>query len=176
VTHRLQLFDTPESLADTVAAFLLDGYSAGENLLIVAKPENREAIFARLLAAGCFPPDELNTPRMVALDAAEVLEQIARGGRIELELFERAVTPIVQALAASGPLRIYGEIVELCAEEDELEAALTLERLWNTLSDRVSFTLMCGYSSAHFTRAHCKLVLRDICNSHTHVGADLLAT
>jgi hypothetical protein len=171
VTHRLNLFDTPESLATTASSFFNEGYAAGGNLLVVAKPANRAGILGALQRAGCFPEGGNGHQRLVALDAREILERITRDGAIDARLFETAVVPVVERLAATGPLSIYGEIVELLAEQGDFSGAIRLEQLWNTLAEKHPFTLLCGYSSAHFTASESMSALRDLCGAHTHSTA-----
>ena len=171
MSHRLQLFDTPESLGETVASFLYDGYQSREHLLIIAKPRHLDAVCAALRRRGCFEPDMDGPQRLVALDAADVLREITRHGKIDPVLFHRTVRPIVHTLAAGGALRIYGEIVELLAEEENLEGALALEELWNDLRLELPFTLLCGYSSAHFARPAAREALQEICGCHHLVTA-----
>ena len=167
MSHRLQLFDSPETLGDAVASFLLEGYLAGEHLLVIAKPRHRDAIFTALKNLGCFPPDMEGRQRLIALDAADVLRQITRNGAIDRGLFLRTVKPILRTLGGPNGLRIYGEVVELLAEEGDLGGAMVLESLWNDLATEVRFSLMCGYSSAHFMGQAALPSLRHICETHT---------
>ena len=171
MTHRLHLFDTPESLASTVTSFFVEGYKAGGNLLIVAKPQHRTAILSALQSAGCFPEDSRGRQRLVALDASEILERITRRGVVDGRLFDSVVAPLVEQLAATGKLWIYGEVVELFAEQEDFAGAIRLEEMWNGLAARIPFTLLCGYSSAHFAPSSAKDALRDICGTHTHSAA-----
>ena len=170
--HRLQLFDTPESLAESVSSFLFEGYVAGEHLMIVAKPQHRDAVLAALQKMGCPAPSLEPPQQFIALDASEMLRSITRDGRLDAGLFNRTVSPVVKALADSGPLRIYGEMVELLAEEADLGGAMALERLWNVLAHDIPMTTLCGYSSAHFTGSAGRRSLRDICGTHTDVTAE----
>ena len=167
LSHRLHLFDTPDTLGKTVASFLLDGFLAGDHLLIVAKPRHRDAVFVSLRHAGCFPEKIDGPQRLVVLDAADVLRQITHKGMIDAALFRKTVKPLVETLARTGRLRIYGEVVELLAEEEDMAGALALEQLWNDLATEVPFTLMCGYSSAHFMGNVGRRALKHICRAHT---------
>ena len=81
------------------------------------------------------------------------------------------VGPLVEQLAATGKLWIYGEVVELFAEQEDFAGAIRLEELWNGLAAKIPFTLLCGYSSAHFAPPSAKHALRDICGTHTHSAA-----
>ena len=172
MTHRLQLFDTSESLVESVASFLFEGYVRGEHLVIVAKPRHRQAVMATLQRMGCFPPDADTPQRLVALDAAEVLHTITRDGRLDATLFKRTIKPLMKSLSETGPVRIYGEAVELLAEQQDLGTAFALEQLWNALGSEIPYTMLCGYSSAHFTTPTSQRSLRDICGTHTHVAAE----
>ena len=176
MTHWLHLFDTPESLASTVTSFFVEGYKAGGNLLIVAKPQHRTAILSALQSAGCFPEDSRGRQRLVALDASEIRERITRRGVVDGRLFDSVVGPLVEQLAATGKLWIYGEVVEPFAEQEDFAGALRLEEMWNGLAERVPFTLLCGYSSAHFAPSSAKDALRDICGTHTHSAATVADT
>ena len=173
MNHRLHLFDTAESLGESVAAFLIEGYNAGDNLLIIAKPRHFDAVLAALRQRGCFPSEMEDRRRLIALDAADVLHHITRNGEPDPVLFQRTVRPLVQSLAGSGTLRIYGEVVELLAEEEDLAGALALEQMWNDLAGTLRFTLMCGYSSAHFAQSNALCWLRKVCEAHTHTAASL---
>ena len=166
VTHRLQLFDTPQSLAQSVTQFLIEGYERGDNLLIAAKRRNLDTVLAALAARGCFSGDH-DRQRLVALDAQEILTHVRRHGVVDALRFEAEIGTLVERLSGLGSLRVYGEIVEVLAEEGDFEGAVKLEKLWNGLATRYPFTLMCGYSSAHFTTD--KSALRRICDTHDHI-------
>ena len=167
MNHFLHLFDSDESLGETVASFLVEGYRAGDHLMIVAKAKHRDAVLAALRREGCFSPDMTGPQQLVVLDASDVRAQISRNGAIDPARFRRTVPPIVASLAATGRLRIYGEIVELLAEEGDMAGALALERMWNDLAVEIPFSLLCGYSSAHFTNEGGRPALRHLCETHT---------
>lgn len=171
MNHRLQLFDTTESLASSVSSFLAEGYNAGGNLLVIAKGRHRGAILSALQEAGCSPEDTHGRQRLVALDAGEILERMTRQGSVDSRLFDAVLAPEVQRLAATGRLWIYGEVVELLAEQQDFLGAIRLEQMWNGLAKVCPFTLLCGYCSAHFTAPASKPALRKIRGTHTHSSA-----
>ncbi len=169
--HIIQLFDTAESLANVVSAFLNEGWQRGDSLVVVAKPAHWTRTSERLERRGCPVSQAIKDGRLTVLDAATMLARITRFGIVDRQLFLDHVGALVGRLVAesSGRVRIYGEMVELLAEEGDLRAAQLLERLWTELSERQPFTLLCGYSAAHFIDAQALPALHAICGAHTRV-------
>jgi hypothetical protein len=177
--HLVQLFDEPESRVEGVAAFLYRGWRAGAPLLVVARPVNWTLISARLEALGCPVSETIAQGRLVALDAAATLASFLRDGHPDPALFREHVGTIVQRLSKLGRLNVYGEMVDILAEQGRVDVAHELEMLWNHLAAEESFTLLCGYSSAHFGDPRDAEALHRICRAHARVEShpgDLLAT
>jgi len=180
--HILQLFDTPDSLGNVVSAFLYDGWEVGEHLLVVAKPRHWTRIADRLARRGCREADAIEQGRLTVLDVHATLPGFMRGQHVDPALFRATLGALVTRLAGSSTragLRIYGELVEVPAEEGNFEAARQLEDLWNGLRAQHPFTLLCGYSAAHFAGLGTAPALRAICDCHTRVqrnASDLLGS
>jgi hypothetical protein len=167
----VQLFDTPDSLANVVSAFLNEGWNRGDHLLVVAKPGHWTRMSERLGRRGCPVAQASGEGRLTVLDAAVTLTRISRFGNVDPHLFLDHVGALAGRLAAEaiGSLRIYSELVELLAEEGDLRGAQLLERRFNELDVRRPFTLLCGYSAAHFRESHNEAALHAICSAHTRV-------
>jgi hypothetical protein len=178
--HIVQFFDSDESRAECVAAFLADGYRAGEPAIVVARPVNW-ASMSELLQAQSIPVQQAITDGMIVVhDANEALRRISRSGSPDGEAFDAIVGKAVGRLAHRGPrVRAYGEMVDMLAQRGELPDAIKLEALWNRLGERIPFLLLCGYSAAHFVPTAAHRALRDICAAHSSVhrhAQDPLAT
>ena len=169
--HIVQLFDTSDTLADGVATFLNDGFVARDSLLVVARPSHWKAIAARLERRGHSVTDATRGGQLTVQDAQRTMSRFMRHGQPVAELFHSEVGQIVERLAtqANGSLWIYGEMVDVLAEERNFAAARYLEELWNELGLRLSFTLLCGYSSAHFADASTARMFAEICDRHSHI-------
>lgn len=167
--HILQLFDTNESLAETVAAFLAEGDVLGESLLVVCTEPHWHAIVEAMRTIGCDPIIASGEGRLTVLDAANLLSRFMRRGEPSRALFEQSVGTLVRRLSAEsgGRLRIYGEMVELPAQEGNYAAAEHLEQRWNELGATTPFRLLCGYSAAHFAAPDAGSALAAICAQHT---------
>jgi len=176
--HHVQLFDSSRSMAETVAAFLMAGFTRGEPLLIVATPEHRVLLGRQLTEAGVNIHEATAANRLVMLDAVRCLEQFMRQNVPSGIAFDEVVGSLVARLSNGNRVRIYGEMVDVLAARGNYKAAQQLEQLWNDLGRRESYTLFCGYASGHFGDPKTAKFLADICASHGHLhrkGDDLLA-
>ena len=179
--HIGQFFDTPDTLGASVSRFLHDGFAAGANAIVIARPGSVQAISRALTADGLLLPSLIESGRITLVDAAATLESLMDGTRLDRKRFHSVIGSLlrhVRQTSATTPL-LYGELVEILATEGNFAAAVELEDLWNDLTARESFTLFCGYQAAHFTGDVGYDALRSICSRHTHVNkdhSDLLAT
>ena len=178
--HLVQLFDESESRAEGVAAFLYKAWRAGGPLLVVATPAHWSLISARLEGLGCPVAATIADGTLVVLDAGTTLATFMRHGRADDVRFDEHVGDVVARLSLLGPrLHVYGEMVDILAEQANLDAAHQLEMLWNDLGTQYSFTLLCGYCSGHFGDPRDASALHRICRAHTGVESnpsDLLAS
>ena len=47
-------------------------------------------------------------------------------------------------------VRIFGQMVDVLWQQEEHDAAIRLEMLWNQLAQTKSYSLLCGYAMGHF--------------------------
>lgn len=170
--HVVQLFDSKESRAAAVAAFLRAGFEAGDNLLVVAREANWIGIHGVLRANGLDVAGLRANGRLTVMNAVTKVSELSRLGVPHQGAFEVTIGIPVRRLASGAPLRIYGEMVDVLAELDEMDAAVALEDMWNDLAAQVSLHLMCGYSSAQFVSRRSEGRLRDVCARHTTVFSE----
>lgn len=176
--HIVQLFDAPRSLADAVSQFLIEGRARGNRLLVIARSSHWKLIEGYLERRGV-PVNDPSQP-LTVIDARKLRARMMRRGTLDPKRMHETLGDLVEQLAdAPGGLRVYGELVELFAEEGSFEQAAALEDYWNHLQERFNFTLLCGYSAAHFADPVHAHHLREICGRHTSVrsqSSDLLGT
>ena len=169
--HIVQLFDCPESCAEGVSSFIADALAAGRPTLVVAKTRNWTRIANELTMRGVALSHSLESGALTVLDASDTLSSFMQAERPNETLFNQHVGTLVGRLAdaASAPLCVYGEMVEILAEMGDFHGAAELEGLWNDLARKHSFTLLCGYSSGHFGPEHAGPALQAICQAHSKV-------
>jgi hypothetical protein len=165
--HVVQLFDTVESLGETVANFVSEGLGADDVVLIVARPDAWTNIADRLERSAVDVARAMDRRRLVVLDAAQTLSKFTRQSWPDSGRFDSVIGGPVAELAGRGRLRIYGEMVDVLAADAQFRAAIALEDLWNDLATRIPFTLFCGYSAVHFGSERSSEALRLICRCHS---------
>jgi hypothetical protein len=176
--HIVQLFDGTESLGVAVANHLIHAFEHDGHALVVCRARHFHDISRELAQRGYVTDELLAAGRMTVLDARATLRQFMRAGAPHPGTFDNVVGTAVRELAARGRLAIYGEMVDLLAEEGSFIAAEELEALWNGLAETTPFSLLCGYASSHFAAPRGEERLRRVCSSHTRVNQnneDLLA-
>lgn len=168
--HVVQFFDSDESRVQCVAAFLAEGYRAGEPLLMVARPANSTSIMDELERLGVPVKGAIASGALIVKDAEDTLRRLCRNGVPNDALFEGTVGAALERLTVKGKrIRAYGEMVDMLAQRGDLADAMKLETLWNQQGERTSFFLMCGYAAAHFVSTSTHRALRDICAAHSGV-------
>ncbi len=170
--HVAHFFDTAESLAETVAAFVSEGLALGEHILLVITPDRLKLVQKKLAQNGVACEDPAIARHLTILDADATLDCIVRSSYPDRRRFDAVVGTIVRDLSrrADG-LRAYGEMVDLLAADGDFAAAHRLETLWNELGEQCAFTLLCGYSAVHFGDPRSADALRLLCGTHVHVHA-----
>jgi hypothetical protein len=166
--HLVQLFDAPRSLADAVSHYLLEGRDEGQHLLVIGRASHWQLTRVYLERRG-FPVDD-SSEGLTVLDARKIRARMMRRGVLDPARMEETLDGLLAELsAAPHALRVYGEVVELFAEEGNFEQACALEDYWNHLQRQYDFTLLCGYSAAHFADPRNSHYLREVCGRHTAV-------
>ena len=172
--HVVQFFDDLESQGTGIAAFIDDGFRIGDAVMVVARDATRRRIVDVL---GRTSIDERQrSGRLILLDADSTLARLLRHGLPDPQVFADVIVPSVAGLGAGR--RVYGEMVDILAEEGNFAAVYQLESLWSELGASLPFTLLCGYRSAHFAAPTADGVMRRVCHLHHRVERrehDLLA-
>jgi hypothetical protein len=178
--HIVQFFDGEDSRARCVAIYLAHAYGTRHTLLVVAQSRHWIAIRQQLEASDVPVQQAIATGRLVVKDAAETLRRITRKGSPDASAFDATIgAPLATLHSKGASVSVYGEMVDLLAQAGDLPDAIRLERLWNDLAARLPFSLMCGYSAAHFVSTSTHRALLEICATHTEVhrhSADALAS
>jgi len=107
--------------------------------------------------------------RYIAIDAGSLLAQFFRNGVLDRSRFHDRIGLLMRQVTSSGkPVRIFGEMVALVAQEYPVSVVLELEDLWNELGRFHDFVLFCGYPRSSFSGEHATEAVNRLCALHTH--------
>lgn len=170
--HSVQLYESEEFLASSVAGFLAEGVAAGQPVLIIATADHARAFLAGMRARRV-DVDELVVGRdILVLDAQETLDQFMRGASPDPAKFEELIGQTLRRLAMDRPyvvVRAYGEMVDLLWRAGNIAAAMEVEELWNDIALRHSFDLLCAYAMQNFASETHSMGFLGICDKHQRV-------
>lgn len=167
--HTARFFDSDESRAKSVAEFLAEGYACDETLLVIARPRLWTEVQGELISLAFPVAAAIAQKRLIVRDAVEMLNRISHHDVPSAPLFDSIIGSMVRSAGHGRPVRAYGAMVDILAQQSEFEEAVRLEDLWNALSRHVPLNLMCGYCSAHFVAPGAQDALSDICAAHDRV-------
>jgi signal transduction histidine kinase/CheY-like chemotaxis protein len=169
--HVVQFYETDDYLASVVAGFLADGLEAGQTTIAVATPVHREAFEARLRQKGFDLVRLRDADRLLFLDARETLSTFMNGRELDAGRFRTHFRPMLDRLFSNPntTARTYGEMVDLLWQDQNGDAALQLEDLWNELVRAYPFTLLCSYALGDVNKEGHAGRFQDVCRVHTHV-------
>jgi signal transduction histidine kinase len=168
--HFVQFYEADEFLLDSLSSYVREGLETGDACVVVARPEHREGLDARLRACGLDTNAACASGRLVMLDAAETLSLFMSNDAPDPRRFEEVVGRVLaRAAEAGGRVRAFGEMVALLWADGNTEAALRLEGLWNGLQEARAFRLFCAYPLKGFDGEAHGAPLAGVCAAHSHV-------
>lgn len=168
--HLVQFYEDEAFLLDNVSEFLGNTLSKGGSAIALARSTFLAGLEARLTEAGLDVEDAQRAGRYTTLDAHDVLKLIMDGRQADAGRFLTLFSGVIDDAALAGrPVSIFGELVSLLAEDDNHEAALHIEQLWNDLLVTRTFTLYCAYTLESLGPNGMTKHSHDICGAHTRV-------
>ncbi len=168
--HVVQFYDRDEELTENAGDYLAGAIAEGGAAVVVAAPGRWAGFEARLAAGGVDVGAARRDGSLVCLDATRMAPRLTRGGRVDLAAFGTHFRPAILAAGeASGPVRIYGEVVALLWAAGQVNAALELEGLWNELGREIPFSLFCAYPRTVVESGQHQGAVAEVCRLHTAV-------
>lgn len=172
--HIVQFYEDDSFLVTEVSRFLGMALGAGDSGIIIGTKAHREAIVQRLRANGLNPDVAIRQGRFVSLEAAETLAKFMIAGLPDPEQFTTVIGDVIvrakkAARRPSARVAAFGEMVALLWAEGKTDAAIQLEKLWNSLAETHAFSLHCAYPMNGFSRPDSTEPFAKICAEHSSV-------
>jgi PAS domain S-box-containing protein len=170
--HSVQFYHDETYLVEEIWGFIGPSLRSGESAVVIATRDRLDTIerkyspsrLARIAGAGA-------TSAYIALDAESTLAAILKDGKPNASRFETVIGDVLRRASRNGQqhVRAYGEMVALLCANGKADAAIELEEMWNKISGKYPFSLLCGYPMHAFAdNAHCES-FQHICHAHTNV-------
>jgi signal transduction histidine kinase len=170
--HAVQFYETDDFMVSSVGDYLASGLAVGQRVLAVTTASHREAIRAHLEERGLNVERAMVRGQLMLADAEELLDTFMLGGHPDPQRFRSALDRAFRAMDAypsRQPVRVFGEMVDMLCRQGNAGGAIELEALWNDLSARKSFSLLCAYSMSSFADGAGTASVASICGAHSHV-------
>ncbi len=165
--HLVHVYTEENSFLDTLEGFVAGGLKAGEGVVVIATPEHRSALEARLRGGGFDLVAAAREDRYISVDAREMLSELMNRGVPDEILFHRCVNRLLDRAGRSGRrVRAFGELVVLLWNEGLTGQTMHLEYLWHDLCHERKFSLLCSYPNTCFD-PNADLSVREVCAAHT---------
>jgi hypothetical protein len=167
--HLVHFYEDQAALVLSVTDFVVPGINQGEGIILVAEASNLTKFRTSLAVRGIDLAKVEASRQLILLDAHQTLSSFMVNGMPDSHLFFKTVYPLMDSMSANFPsIRAYGEMVNILWKEKNPEAVLQLESLWNELSHKYKFSLLCGYDHNQFDSKKNEIFIRQISRTHTH--------
>ena len=168
--HVVQFYERDDFLIDEIGRHVGSAFTTGSGAIVIATPSHREALHRRLTGAMSDVTAAGLTGRYVVLDAADTLAQFMVDGWPDADRFTEVVGGEFERMAVRYPhVHAFGEMVALLWAEGKGAAAIALEKLWNGLAARHSFSLRCAYPLYAFAHHSQTGQFLAVCAEHSDV-------
>jgi DNA-binding NarL/FixJ family response regulator len=153
--HAMQLHRGVEPFLDDVSHFLDYSLRRGDAACVIATEPARQGLIARLGARGWHAGGPTMYKRLLVFDADEAMSRFMRNGRPDEQRLAEIVAELEQCRAAvaerpANRMTVFGNMVVSLIENGNPEAAVAIEKHWNTLTRDLPFLTLCGYATSCF--------------------------
>jgi DNA-binding NarL/FixJ family response regulator len=172
--HQVAFYKNDSEFEAGFAQYVEAAVNAHKAVLLVASKAHRTSIDRRLSGRGIDVDSIIATGAFSQVDADEALSEVMINNSPDLlrcqEIFDGVMRNI--SILGNGRRRevaICGECAPRLLMEGKEEAALELERHWDTVTRAQSADSLCGYSWGAFADGHDSPLFQRICAEHSAV-------
>ncbi|HEY5946473.1 MAG TPA: MEDS domain-containing protein [Kofleriaceae bacterium] len=158
---------------DRVATRVIAALGRGVGAAALVRREHGNALRAELLRRGVDIDGAVARSQLAILDADAVFDAAWERPGLNTKVIAEALgRPLEAIIECYGSCDAFGELVDVFAQRGDRDAAVQLERWWNTQLDRLPLNLACAYALDSFGDAASISQFRAICSAHQQVGID----
>jgi CheY-like chemotaxis protein len=172
--HQVAFYPDNSSLVDGFADFARAAISAGRYVVIVATAAHRVDI-RRLLVENDVDVDEaIQVGTLIEADAHELLSSMMENGMPNRTRVETLAASMLskRTKASHGSVArvaVCGELAPTLLARGNVEAAIQIERIFDSFAKTNKIDLLCGYVRTAFPRQGRNDIIERICAEHSSV-------
>ena len=161
--HSVQFYRDERFLIDAITSFIRVGLDLNETVLVIVTAQHRQELSTTLT------DDELRNDKLRFFDARNFLAPFMVEDWPNESQFMQGIETILGRAGETGPVRVFGEGVQVLCQEGKAAAALRVEELTNILVLKYHCSVLCAYSlSTMFEKADNETRTR-VCQLHHDV-------
>lgn len=147
----MHYYKSDNELLLRLTEYIGTGLLHSDTCLVIASRLHIELLNNRLLELGVNVDGAYSRGNYITLDAKTTINSFVVNGLPDEGLFYDTVGKLVADLAVKGaPVRAFGEMVALLWKVGNKKAVMELERAWNGLAEKNTFSHYCAYPDLHF--------------------------
>ena len=168
--HVVLFYENDVELRLSAGAYLREALRGGSVAVVIASASHRALLEQEVAASGLDLGELSNQGSFITLDAAETISRLVIDGRPDPAAFDAVVGELIVGVASKGrQVCAYGEMVGLLWDARQVNAAVELEELWNSLGERTPFSLFCSYASSSRSDPSVAHDIELVCTHHSAV-------
>ena len=142
----VQFYERDEELVETVTEYLAEGLRADDLVIVVATDAHLSDFAHALGARGADVAGSVADGSLVTIEVTSALSAVMSSGSPDSAAFEDLIGSLVRRAAECGRgVRAYGELVAQLWDAGQVNAAIEMESLWNSLGLQIPFSVFCAY-------------------------------
>jgi DNA-binding NarL/FixJ family response regulator len=169
--HEVAWYRDDASFVDDFARFVEAALEVGRAVIVIATASHRSAIMLKLQARGWDIPAAIREGSYTSLDAGETLSTFMVNDRPSVtrltKMLEELLEAAVKAAKGKHPkVVVCGECAPTLLAQGKVEAAMEVERLWDDMTRKYQFDLLCGYANESQPKED-SYIFQRICAEHS---------
>ena len=172
--HEVGSYRNDASLVDGLTRFVETALKKGDAVVVIATESHRSSILRRLQANGWNIAAAIQEGSYTSLDASDTLATFMVNDWPDatrlLKVAGNLIADAAKTAKGESPrVALCGECAPILWAQGKAEAAVQLERLWDTVARVHNVDILCGYSLTGLQRSENSQIFARICAEHSDV-------
>jgi CheY-like chemotaxis protein len=174
IRHEVEFYADDIGFVDGFARFIEAALKGGKAVIVVATESHQASLLQRLTAGGLNMPAQIEQGNYIPLEVTRTLSRFMVNNSPDPVMFRKVAGDLIMKAArgVKGEHRqaaFCGEGVHVLLAACNLEATITLERMWNEIGTHYELDMLFGYFRSDFATDEDISTLERVCAEHSAV-------